>query len=187
MIAISSVAWSVVDLGALLASGKWRGAARAYEPRRDSWPMKLSGGGGGAGGGLCMESHQWTQGAVSRARSTLGSSLVPGSARDIWSVTRACMALSRICIIFQRGWKCTGWALYGYFGGAGLRTRPGTRLPSPDFDRSHRQRPATVTPARTTLDARTGHGPRLRPRPASVCVATALLLPSTCHYSGARF
>ena len=82
MIAISSVAWFVVDLGALLASGKWRGGrrARAYEPRRDSWPMKLSGG-GGAGGGLCMESHQWTQGAVSRARSTLGSSLVPGSAR----------------------------------------------------------------------------------------------------------
>ena len=177
MIAISSVAWFVVDLGALLASGKWRGAARAYEPRRDSWPMKLSGGGGGAGGGLCMESHQWTQGAVSRARSTLGSSLVPGSARVIRSVTRACMALSitRICIIFQRGWKCTGWALYGYFGGAGLRTRPGTRLPSPDLDRSHRQsRPLAL---RSSHARATGHDPR----------RFASLLPSTCHYSGARF
>lgn len=52
----------MVDLGALLASGKWRGARRragrapaAYEPARHlAHEVKV----GGARAGVCVESHQ---------------------------------------------------------------------------------------------------------------------------------
>ena len=61
--------------------------------------------------------------------------------------------------------RMAGWALYGYFGGAGLRTRPGTRLPSrPTLTEATFSDPPTGDSHARSHYARRTHGPRATTR-----------------------